>query len=144
MFVLTCMNTLQNLKSCIHNMYVYTLKDAINNAVPGSELGTLLHSMERVKRVINFILIGAYRYPGLSTDSIPEAVWNEYRAFTSVDIFSGKHWELEQRLYFEDDKWSVAKAKTVKLKLHGPAFPLDFMLRVSPEIRTCLKLERAS
>jgi hypothetical protein len=127
-------------------MHVYTLNTSLGdtkNDLSGA-LFKVLTAMEPLRHGKSYYLVGPYRYPGKGTSIIPDAIWDRYRAFKSVHVFSGKHWKLEKQLYFVDDKHSMVKSKTVTLKLHEPNFPLELMLRVSPDIRTHLKLERST
>jgi hypothetical protein len=123
-------------------MYVYTVTSSSDEMDITMELFKLLHSIEHVRRSKSYYLVGPYRYAGKGTSVIPDAIWDKYPAFTSVDEFSGKHWKIEKQLHFNAEISAMPTAKTVTLKLHEPDFPLDFMLRASPDVRTYLKLER--
>lgn len=125
-------------------MHVYTLEPPLGESEPMFELYRLLVEMEPIRRKKAFMLVGPYRYPARGTDIIPTAVREKYAELLSVDIYAGKHWMLEERALADLQKYAFVKAKIFTLKLHEPDFPLDFMLRASPDIRKYMKLVRST
>jgi hypothetical protein len=125
-------------------MHVYTLNVPVADTKIKSALFKELRDIEPLRHHELFMIVGPYRYGYRGTHAIPDAVWNDYRAFTKIHKLLGKHWELEIRSHIVGEKWAQPVSRIITLKLHEPDFPLDFMLRASPDIRRCLKLERAT
>jgi len=119
--------------------YVYSYETPMGGYLLDVELMKILIELSPKFTMTTQTFVGPHNYGRCGWNDIPDDIWEQYRALEDVTISDNPDWTYEMRKYYEGEKNSMAKSKKITVTLRGYQFPLDVMLRVSPEVRKYLK-----